>query len=51
MPRGRLTALFAADAMLNEPDVEAAADKRTMAAFVEHSIRGEGQLRKWHNIA
>jgi hypothetical protein len=45
MPRGSLTALFgadagndeAADAVLDEPDVEAAGDERTVATFVRRA--------------
>ena len=59
MPRGSLTALFgadarndeAADAVLNEPDIEAAADKRAVAAFVKDRVRGERELSERHHIA
>jgi hypothetical protein len=54
MPRCCFTALLganagddqAADTVLHEPDVEAAADESAMAAFVEGRVRREGKLRK-----
>ena len=59
MPRGGLAALFgayagndqAADTVLDEPDVEAAADECTVAAFVEDRVRGEGEPSKRHDVA
>lgn len=59
MTRGRFTALLgadtgndeAADAVLNEPDVEAAANKSTVSALVEDRVRGEGELSKRHDVA
>lgn len=51
MPRGSLTALFGADAVLDEPDVEAAADECTVATFVEDRVRREREPRKRDDVA
>jgi fructose-bisphosphate aldolase, class II len=59
MPRGSFTALFgadagnddAADAVLDQPGVEAAANERTVAAFVEDRVRCEREPRKRDDVA
>ena len=51
VPRGRLAALFGADAgdddtpdtLPNEPDIQSAADKSAVATLIENRVVGEGK--------